>query len=217
MSKNTKRCALIVSALLAGAASFGQAKLMEMTLGHATTPVAGNGFGPRTTNHVVFFDKDRLDNGNFNAQGNAPDAVTAPYISATISLANQQFTGLTYGAGTTNLSGTSNAVATGLVFGAGPSQATGTAPGNPNVQQASPLNSYDLFGAFGNSWGPRNGMFMSDAGATPVAVAPPTPPLTPEAATPPVIADTAPSTMPPKCLTMFSCPSFDFSCKSIWY
>ena len=169
MSKNTKRCALIMSALLAGAASFGQAKLMEMTLNHATTPVAGNGFGPRTANHVVFFDKDRLDNGNFNAQGNAPDAVTAPYISATISLANQQFTGLTYGAGTTNLSGTSNAVSTGLVFGAGPSQATGTAPGNPNVQQASPLNSYDLFGAFGNSWGPRNGMFMSDAGATPVA------------------------------------------------
>jgi Secretion system C-terminal sorting domain len=169
MSKNTKRCALIMSALLAGAASFGQAKLMEMTLGHATTPVAGNGFGPRTSNHVVFFDKDRLDNGNFNAQGNSPDAITAPYISATISLANQQFTGLTYGAGTTNLSGSSNAVPNGLVFGAGPSQATGTAPGNPNVQQASPLNSYDLFGAFGNSWGPRNGMFMSDAGATPVA------------------------------------------------
>lgn len=169
MSKNTKRCALIVSALLAGAASFGQARLLEMTLSHATTPVAGNGFGPRTANQVIFFDKDRLDNGSFNAQGNNPDPITAPFISTTISFDRQAFTGLTYGAGTTNLSGTSNAVATGLVFGAGPSQATGTAPGNPNVQQASPLNSYDLLGAFGNSWGPRNGMFMSDAGATPVA------------------------------------------------
>ena len=31
----------------------------------------------------------------------------------------------------------------------------------------------------------------------------------------PTIADTAPSTMPPKCLTMFSCPCLDFSCRSI--
>lgn len=168
MSNKTKLCTLMIALMSTGAVSFGQARLMEMTLGHLTTPIAGNGFGARTTNHVIFFDKDRTNNGNFNAQGNSPDPVTAPYISATVSFANQQFTGLTYGAGTVNGGGTSNAVASGLVFGAGPSQSTGTAPGTPNVQQSSPLNSYDLLGAFGNSWGPRNGMFMSDAGATPV-------------------------------------------------
>ena len=161
MSKNTKRCALIMSALLAGAASFGQARL-EMTLNHLTTPIAGSGFGPRTTNHVIYFDKDRLDNGNFDLQGSNPNPINAPYISTTISFDRQEFTGLTYGAGTTNLGGTTNAVNSGLVFGAGPSQATGTAPGSPNVQQASPLNSYDLLGAFGNGWGPRNEMFMSN-------------------------------------------------------
>ena len=129
MSNKTKLCTLMIALMSTGAVSFGQARLMEMTLGHLTTPIAGNGFGSRTTNHVIFFDKDRTNNGNFNAQVSNPDPVTAPYISATVSFANQQFTGLTYGAGTVNGGGTSNAVASGLVFGAGPSQATGTAPG----------------------------------------------------------------------------------------
>jgi hypothetical protein len=162
-----KKFYTLLTALFISAVVMAQPRLMEFTLNHLTTPITGNGFGPRTTNHVVYFDKDRQNNGNFNAQGNNPDPITAPFISATVSLVNQQFTGLTYGAGTTNGAGTSNAVPTGLVFGAGPAQATGAAPGVPNVQQASPLNSYDLLGAFGNNWGPRNGMFMSDPTATP--------------------------------------------------
>jgi|GEM_PF-866425 len=171
MSTIKKFYTLLAGLLLLSTVTLAQPKLLELTaVNHFTNPVAGNGFGPRTTNHVIYFDKDRLNDASFIAQGNSPDPITPPYISTTVFLQNQQFTGLTYGAGTVNGFGTSNAVPTGLVFGAGPSGATGAAPGTPNVQQADPLNSYNLLGAFGNGWGPRNGMFMSDAAAAPSPV-----------------------------------------------
>jgi hypothetical protein len=88
--------------------------------------------------------------------------VPTPLVS-TFKLENQQYTGFTYGAGTVNLfNGAPNSISTGLVFGAGPSNATGPAPGSPNVQQVTPLNSYDLLGAFNGGGGPRNGMFKSN-------------------------------------------------------
>lgn len=175
MSTKTKFYTLLAAALLVSTLAFSQAKLLEFTrLTQNTAPLVGNGFGPRTTSHVVTFNKDRLDNGNFNAQGNSPDPITAPYISTTISFQNQQFNGLTYGAGTTNGTGTSNAVTNGLMFGAGPSEATGTAPGTPATQQATPLNSYNLLGSFNGGGGPRNAMFMSDPANTPSPVPYPT-------------------------------------------
>lgn len=167
MSTKTKFYKLLMGLLFLSSAAFAQPKLLEFTLNHATAPIVGNGFGSRTTNHVVTFDRDVNDNGGMTSQ--STDITLTPFITATFSLQNQQYTGFTYGAGTLNGFGTSNAISTGLVFGAGPSTATGTAPGSPNVQQTSPLNSYDLLGAFNGGGGPRNGMFMSDRTLAPVA------------------------------------------------
>lgn len=175
MSTKTKFYTLLAAAMLVSTLAFSQARLLEFTrLTQNTAPLSGNGFGPRTTSHVVTFNKDRLDNGNFNAQGSSPDPITPPFISATIAFQNQQFTGLTYGAGTTNGTGTSNAVTNGLMFGAGPSEATGSAPGTPATQQATPLNSYNLLGSFNGGGGPRNPMFMSDGSNAPSPVPYPT-------------------------------------------
>ncbi len=169
MSTKTKFYKLLTGLMLLSCVTFAQPRLLEFTLSNITTPLVGNGFGPRTTNHVVTFDKDRHDDGKFKTQGSSPDPILAPFFATTISFQNQQHTGLTYGAGTVNGGGTSNAVTAGLVFGAGPSTALGVAPGTPNVQQASPLNSYEILGAFGGGGGPRNGMFMSNYANAPVA------------------------------------------------
>ncbi len=155
--------------LIAGLALFSQAAnsqtnaTLEMTTGGSVgSPAAtGNGFGPRTTNHVIRLDRDNANNNTFSVQ--------SPSVTATVSLENQSYTGLTYGAGTTNATGSSNAISTGLVFGAGPSLPIGAAPGLPDGQQASPLNSYFYHGFIDGSGGPVNGMFMSDPTASPVA------------------------------------------------
>jgi hypothetical protein len=169
MSTKTKIYKLLTGLLILSSTALAQPRLLEMTTNHLTGALSGNGFGPRTTNHVVTFDKDRLDNGNMTLQSANPDPVIGPSITATYSLQNQQYTGFTYGAGTTNGTGSSNAISTGLVFGAGPSTALGAAPGTPAIQQASPLNSYDILAAFNGGGGPRNGMFMSDRNQAPVA------------------------------------------------
>ncbi|MGH2553671.1 MAG: T9SS type A sorting domain-containing protein [Chitinophagaceae bacterium] len=165
MSTKTKFYKLLIGLLFFSSVSIAQnnSKLLEFTLNHLTEAgtVAGSGFGPRTTNHVVFFDKDKDNNGKMDMQSANPDPISSPFISATISLQNQQYTGFTYG------TGSPYPISTGLVFGAAPS----TAFGGPPPQQVEPLNSYDLLGAFyaPTGGGPRNGMFMSYFSATPVA------------------------------------------------
>jgi hypothetical protein len=171
MSTKTKFYKLLTGLMLLSSVGFAQPRLLEYTLNHLTGggSVPGSGFGPRITNHLVSFDKDRQDNGSMDLQSANPEPIVAPFVTSTFSFQNQQYTGFTYGAGTINGFGTSNAISSGLVFGAGPSNATGAPPGNPNIQQATPLNSYDVLGAFNGGGGPRNGMFMSNPANAPVA------------------------------------------------
>jgi hypothetical protein len=153
MSMKTKfYTAAAIALLLFGYSASAQVLEMTTKLRPGSVPVSGNGFGPRTTNHVITYDIDNANNGTFANYLQAGNPITV-----TVSLANQQYTGLTYGAGT------ANATTTGLVFGAGPTLTTGG-----TVQQVAPLNSYDIMGAFNSSAGPRNGMFMSDPTAAPL-------------------------------------------------
>ena len=161
MSIKLKLLNFVSGILLFSASSLSQ-NLLELPVNNFRSgSISGNGFGPRTTNQVVYFDKDRLDNGNMEPQSASPFAIAAPYNSVTFSFENQQFTsGFSY-------AGNPNNVTTGLVFGAGPDNADGVGPNGFGVQGVYPINSYDLLGAFGSNGGPRNGMFRSDYTATP--------------------------------------------------
>ena len=150
MSTKIKFYKLLSGLLLLGTISFAQVATLEMTSGTPNNgaynlTVPGSGFGPRLTNHIVTFVEDALNNSMFISY--------APTLTATIALSNQQYTGLPYGATT------SNAVPTGLIFGAGPSLSTGG-----TVQQATPLNSYNIMGAYNGTGGPTNPMFTSNLG-----------------------------------------------------
>jgi hypothetical protein len=138
---------LIALLLVSGQAIAQQTATLELT---GSSTVTGNGFGARTTPHVVTHRIDLANNSNFLPYN--------PAVTATFSFSNQVYTGLTYGIGTTNPTGSSNAITTGLVFGAGPTLSTGG-----TVQQSSPFNSYDLLGAYAfGSGGPTNSMFTSN-------------------------------------------------------
>ena len=174
MSTKTKFYTILTGLVLLSTASFAQLnnpnKLLELK--SAPGLLTGNGFGPRITNHVVRFDRDSIDNNNFVLQTVGTNPVLNPLV-ATYKLENQQYTGFTYGAGTINLFNSApNAISTGLVFGAAPSTASGPPPGSPNTQQVTPLNSYDILGAFNGGGGPRNGMFKSNCTNPPAATYP---------------------------------------------
>lgn len=97
-----------------------------------------------------------------DAANNTVFSVNSPQIDVTVSLRNQQFTGLNYGGTTT--SGASNAQSTGLVFGVGPltAQDAGIA-----ATGGFPLNRYDFMGAYyvGGAGGPQNNMFTTNPNA----------------------------------------------------
>jgi hypothetical protein len=138
---------LIILLLVSGQVIAQPTATLELT---GSSTVTGDGFGPRTTPHVVTHRIDLANNSVFLPYN--------PTVTATFSFTNQTYTGLTYGAGTTNPTGTSNAITTGLVFGAGP-----TLPFGGTVQQCTPFNSYDLLGAYAfGSGGPTNSMFTSN-------------------------------------------------------
>jgi hypothetical protein len=171
MSTKTKFYKLLTGLMLLSTVTFAQLNYPHKLLEFRSIPgsLTGNGFGPRTTNHVLRFDRDSIDNNNFVLQTVGTNPVLNP-LTSTFKLENQQYTGFTYGAGTVNLfNGAPNSISTGLVFGAGPSNASGPAPGSPNVQQVTPLNSYDLLGYFNGGGGPRNGMFKSNCSNPAVA------------------------------------------------
>ena len=110
-----------------------------------------NGFGTSIRPSTVQFVKDQSNNGTFSAN--------SPVINFTVSLQNQQFTGLNYG-GVTAF-GDTTAQTTGLVFGAGPSLAT-----DPVVFGAYPYNRFNIMGEYGGGGGPVNIMFTSNPKAT---------------------------------------------------
>ncbi len=138
---------LIMLLLVSGQVIAQPTATLELT---ESSPITGRGFGSRTTPQVVTHRIDLANNSNFLNYN--------PTVTATFSLPIQTYTGLTYGIGTTNPTGTSNAITTGLVFGAGPTLSTGG-----TVQQSSPFNTYDLLGSYAfGAGGPTNSMFTSN-------------------------------------------------------
>lgn len=131
---------LIMLLLVSGQVIAQPTATLELTGGSTRT---GNGFGPRVTPHVITHQIDLANNTSFLPYN--------PAVTATFSFTNQTYSGLNYGAGT------ANATTTGLVFGAGPTLST-----ESTIQQVTPLNSYDLLGAYGSSGGPTNSMFTSN-------------------------------------------------------
>ncbi len=154
---------LLTVGLLLNKPGVAQTSVLEMTTGTTNSmTVPGSGFGPRLTDHIITFEKDLLNDTNFKAYLN-PDLQP---VTVKISLANQQFTGLTYGQGTLNSDGTvSTADPTGLIFGANVTGATGG-----SQQQVAPINSYDIMDAHDDAFGPQNGMFTTDPLATPTTL-----------------------------------------------
>ncbi len=150
MVTKIKFYALLTCFLAAFGVGRTQVATLEMIEGLSyggPTVISGNGFGPRTTNHVVTFVKDAANNTVFTSN--------SPTVTASFALDQQQYTGFTYG------SGGSYPISTGLVFGAGPSFSTGG-----SIQEVAPLNSYELLGAYVSGvGGPVNNMFTSNPGS----------------------------------------------------
>jgi hypothetical protein len=96
------------------------------------------------------------DNANSNVFTNY-----VPQSTFSVALANQQFTGLSYGTGNYNGTGVSTLQTTGLVFGIGPSLAT-----DPTPQGGNPYSRYNIIGEYGGNGGPTNSMFTSNPTAT---------------------------------------------------
>jgi hypothetical protein len=137
----TSLCLLLISSI-----SRGQTTLEMTTRNFVGSPAIGP-----TTSPIgpIDFEKDQNNNNQFStATGNNA-------ISVTMSLNNQQFTGLTY----------SN-ISTGLVFGGSPTTAVDV--NFPPVQQVDPNDTYNLLGSFSAAvGGPTNNMFTSHPAAAP--------------------------------------------------
>lgn len=125
--------------------------MSQATLEMTTRNFVGSpAIGP-TTSAIGAISLER-DANNTN-QFSTPNPAQA--ISATFSLANQAYTGLTY-----------NNISTGLVFGASPT--TAVSVDFPAVQKVDPNDTYNLLGSFSAAvGGPTNNMFTSSPGATP--------------------------------------------------
>ena len=142
MSKQIKLYTILALFLVIGKVSIAQTVEVPTTSG--TFP---GGVGPTTAAvGPISLMRDNSNNNNFTP------ASGANVISATMSLANQQYTGLTY----------SN-ISTGLVFGAVPTPAS---PGA--VQKVDPGNTFDNLGSFSVSpGGPVDNMFTATSGFPP--------------------------------------------------
>ncbi len=141
MSTKIKFYTMLASMLIISSMSSAQGTL-EMVLGNF---VGSPPLGPTTSPiGAVSLKRDPSnDNHFFTATG-------FQATSATVSLANQTYTGLGY----------SN-ISTGLVFGASPTTAVSSTL--PFIQQVDPLDTYNLLGSFNLSpGGPTNNMFTSD-------------------------------------------------------
>lgn len=141
MSTKNKFYTLFFCLVLTGSVSVAQTTLEMTTRNFVGNPAIGpttSAIGP------VNFEKDQNNNNQFSA----PNAQQA--VSATFTLSNQTYTGLTY----------SN-ISTGLVFGGSPTTAVDV--NFPPTQQVDPNDTYNLLGSFSAAvGGPTNDMFTSN-------------------------------------------------------
>jgi len=108
------------------------------------------GVGASTDPVVVQFRNDALNNNTFSTY--------TPTSTLTVSLTNQQFTGLSYGSANYNGTGVSTLQTTGLVFGITPSLAS-----DPTPQGGIPAEGkYLRLGTYPGNGGPTNSMFTSN-------------------------------------------------------
>ena len=118
--------------------------------------VLGNsnyGIGSSVAPVVTEFKNDNANNSVFTNY--------VPQSTFSVALANQQFTGLSYGTANYNGQGVSTLQTTGLVFGIGPSLAS-----DPTPQGGNPYSRYNIIGEYGGNGGPANSMFTSNPTAT---------------------------------------------------
>lgn len=151
MKKSLKPLMLFLLALSAVMGVMAQPiPIMEMPV--TANPLANSnyGFGSSIVPVVTEFKKDAFNNDNFSTY--------FPRSTFSVSLTNQQFTGLNYGTANYNGAGVNTLQTTGLVFGIAPSLAS-----DPLPQGGNPLNRYDNIGAYssGGPGGPINAMFTS--------------------------------------------------------
>lgn len=146
MSNKNKLYTTSISFLLLCSVAMGQTTLEMTTRNFVGSPAVGpttNAIGP------IAFERDQNNNNQFStASGNNA-------ISVTMSLTNQQYTGLAY----------SN-INTGLVFGGSPTTAVDV--NFPAVQRVDPNDTYNLLGSFSAAvGGPTNDMFTSNPNSAP--------------------------------------------------
>lgn len=151
MKKSLKPVMLFLLALSAVMGVMAQPiPIMEMPVNANPLGNSNYGFGSSIVPVVTEFKKDAFNNDNFSTY--------FPRSTFSVSLTNQQFTGLNYGTANYNGTGVNTLQTTGLVFGIGPSLAS-----DPLPQGGNPLNRYDNIGAYssGGPGGPNNAMFTS--------------------------------------------------------
>jgi hypothetical protein len=149
MKKNLKTVVLCLVASIAFLGVIAQSiPVMELPLNTSATTPSNHGFGSSIVPVVSVFKKDASNNSTFSTYH--------PNSTFTVALANQQFTGLSYGTANYNGTGISTVQNTGLVFGVGPSLVT-----DPIPQGGNPYNRYNIIGEYGGNGGPTNAMFTS--------------------------------------------------------
>jgi hypothetical protein len=154
MKRNLKHLMLIGTAVLAVQGLLAQS-IPTVEMPRNATVLANSNYGPgaSTTPVVTEFKLDAANSNSFSTY--------TPQSTFTVSFANQQFTGLSYGTPNYNGTGVSTVQTTGLVFGIGPSLAT-----DPTPQGGNPYNRYNIIGEYGGNGGPTNNMFTSNPTAT---------------------------------------------------
>ncbi len=154
MKKSLKPLILIGMTFIAVQGLLAQSiPTLEMQRNAPPLGTANYGPGASLNPVVTEFRNDNLNNSVFSAH--------TPQSTFTVSLTNQQFTGLSYGTANYNGLGVSTLQTTGLVFGIGPSLAT-----DPTPQGGNPYERYNIIGEYGGNGGPTNAMFTSNPTAT---------------------------------------------------
>jgi len=154
MKRNLKPLMLIGMALLAVQGLLAQSiPTIEMPRNATVLANSNYGSGSSTAPVVTEFKNDAANSNVFST--------FLPQSTFSVALANQQFTGLSYGTANYNGTGVSTLQTTGLVFGIGPSLVT-----DPTPQGGNPYNRYNIIGEYGGNGGPTNAMFTSNPTAT---------------------------------------------------
>ncbi|MFZ1454068.1 MAG: hypothetical protein WAT20_15285, partial [Ferruginibacter sp.] len=154
MKRNLKPLILIGMALLAVQGLLAQSiPTIEMPRNATVLANSNYGTGASILPVVTEFKNDNANSNVFSSY--------VPQSTFSVALANQQFTGLSYGTANYNGTGVSTVQTTGLVFGIGPSLVT-----DPTPQGGNPYNRYNIIGEYGGNGGPTNAMFTSNPTAT---------------------------------------------------